>query len=126
MIVTRRMMKMQNATSFVDHARTWGRSLEEREAMRTGKTISEARRVVARKTGVSPGTLENLRNGRLKSIGAHFYERLRTAVIAELHAEIGRLEHEIEITRQAGLVTSGDEVAKAQAALETARALIGR
>ena len=117
--------EMQSAV-FIDQARTWGRSLEEAEAMRSGTSIPEARKRIARKTGISPGTFENLRNGRLKSIGAHFYARLREAAIAEMEAEIRRLSHEIDIARQAGCDARDDEMAAASAALAKARKLIGR
>lgn len=117
--------EMQSAV-FINRARTWGRSLEEAEAMRSGTSIPEARKKIARKTGISPGTFENLRNGRLKSIGVHFYARLREAAIAEMDAEIRRLTHEINIARQSGFDARDDEVAAAEAALAKARTLMGK
>lgn len=111
--------------AFMDTARAWGRALEDREAVRSSVPIADARKRVARRTGISPGTLENLRNGRLKAIGAHVFERIREAVVADLNAEMARLEHELAMARTSGLDARDDDFAAAAAALEKARALIG-
>jgi hypothetical protein len=50
--------------------------------------------------------------------------RIRAAFVAELQAEIGRLQHEISIAVQTGMDPREDDLAKAQAQLVEARALI--
>lgn len=46
---------------------------------------------------ISPGTLQNLWRGRLKSIPVDLYMRLCDVMAAELRREIGHLEHEIAL-----------------------------
>ena len=108
----------------IARAKTWGRSLEEREMRRAGVDQDLAREAVARRVGCAPGTLENLRNGRLKTIASHVYAGLRAAVISEMEAEIARLSHEVHLARQAGLDAHDVDFAATEAALERARALI--
>lgn len=110
---------------FVDTARGWSRTLEDREASRSGRRLADARRDVARRTGVNPGTLENLRNGRLKAIAVHVYERLRAGVIREIEAEMRHLEHELTILRQTGVDPRSDEATAVLASIETVRAALG-
>lgn len=112
------------AASFVDQAGAWGRRLEDREADRLGMTVREARAVVARRSGVAPGTLENLRKGRLKSVGAHVYARLRAAVIRELEAEHAALEHELQLLRAAGSDPRENEIAAVVASREAVRSAL--
>lgn len=119
------MMIMQS-TAYLERARNWGRTLEDREAARTGQPINDARQSVARKVGVAAGTLETLRCGRLKAVAVHVYERLRSAVAADLAAEIKRLEHELELTRQAGVDPRSVEISEVETHLAAARkALFG-
>lgn len=115
-----------SACTYTDHARDWGRSLEDREKARTGLPLAQARGRVANRLGVLPGTLENLRNGRAKEVASHVYARLRAAVITELEREIQRLSHEISIARQAGLDPRDDDFAAAETALAKARSEIDR
>lgn len=111
--------------SYVEHFSRWTRELEEREASRSGVTIPVARKIVARRLRVSPGTLENLVRGRLKEIGYLLGERLKGVVANELCREIARLEDELRVVR-AGLSDAGcDEIAAAEHALEEARRLLG-
>ena len=49
-------------------ARRWAGELEEREARRSGVSRVQARRIVARRTGLAPGTLENIKNRRTKGV----------------------------------------------------------
>lgn len=117
--------RMMIATTYVDQARDWTRTLEDREAARSGATLREVRPVVARHAGVMPGTLENLRNGRLKSIAAHVYARLRAAVIRELENEVRHLEHELISLRATGADPRENEVAAVVANLAQVRAALG-
>ncbi len=120
-----RELRFMSSVAYLDRARDWSKTLEDREAARSGASLREARPVVARQAGVSPGTLENLRNGRLKSIAVHIYERLRGAVIRELEAEVRHLEHELTILRATGLDPRDDEMAQVVADLAKARQALG-
>ena len=119
-MISREQTNMQS-TTYTDLARSWGRTLEDREATRSGVSVRDARKAVARRAGVSPGTLETLRIGRLKTVATHIYERLRAAVIADLQHEIRRLEHELEIARQSGMDPRCPEVAEVEKYLALAR-----
>jgi hypothetical protein len=97
------------SVAYLDRAERWARIMEDREAARSGQPIKLARKTVSRRVGVSPGTLENLRKGRLKAIAAHWYDNLRAGVIAELETELRHVEHEIQIARQSGLDPASGE-----------------
>lgn len=114
------------AELYIDRVQSWTKALEEREQRRSGTQVQTARQAIARRTGVSPGTLENIRNGRLKAIAAHVYDRLRAAVVADIEAELRHLQHELTIANQAGLDQRDDEVATAMAHLEKARQALTR
>jgi hypothetical protein len=111
---------------YAERAREWGVTLEDRERARTGLPLPMARKRVADRAGASPGTLENLRKGRLKNIAAHLYDRLRLLVIAELQAEVIAHEHEIETLLAIGADTRDDEMAEAKASLREIKALLKR
>lgn len=113
-------------STYFDHAQQWERMLVTDEATRSHCLEKEAREIVARRAGISPGTLENLRNGRLKQIAAHVYGSLRGLVIRELEAEIARLEHELTVARQTSVRPDDDAIFAAAAQLAAARQLIGR
>jgi transposase-like protein len=117
---------IMQATAYLDRARIWGKTLEDREAARSGVPVHAARKTVARRTGISPGTLETLRVGRLKAIAVHVYDRLHAAVVADLEAEIGRLQHELTIARQAGVDPRSDEMREVETHLARARAVLGK
>ncbi len=121
----REVLSMTSA-SYVERARSWGRVLEDREAARSGVPLRQARPKVARQTGVASGTLANLRNGRLKAIAVHVYDRLRQAVERELVAEMQALEHELQILRQTGADPRGPEIEEVVSHLSAARAALGR
>ncbi len=92
------------AVAYVQQARKWARSLEEKEKLRGGlDSVEAARPIVSRKTGVPKGTLVSLRKNRLKAIAVHIYEQLRSGVIRELEAELRHVSHEIQIARQTGV-----------------------
>lgn len=100
---------IMTSVAYLDRAEKWARLIEDKEAARTGRPLKEARTTVARRIGVAPGTMENLRKGRLKAIAAHWYDRLRAGVIAELESELRHVEHEIQIARQSGLDPASGE-----------------
>lgn len=120
-----RGMMIMTATAYLDRAKNWTRTLEDHEALRSGVKVKEARTIVARKVGIAPGTLENLRNGRVKAIAAHIYDRLRAAVIGDLETELRRLTHELQILRQTGVDPRDSEMAEVASDLAKVRAALG-
>lgn len=96
-------------------ARDWASALEEREQTRSGVSRPNARRSVARRIGVAPGSLENLCRGRSKGVRAYLYEAIRAAFIRECEHEMARLAHELEMARQAGLRSDSDEIGEIEA-----------
>jgi len=108
---------MTSTDVFVERSRRWGRTLEDREAARHGVSIRQARDIVARRAGISSGTLETLRSGRLKAVAAHVYQRLWQAVIRDLHEELRRHEHELHLLAQQGLGPADREVEQVMAGI---------
>lgn len=114
-----------SAVANVEDARQFARRLEDREAARSGATLHFVRPVVARRIGVSPGTLENLRRGRLKDVRKSIFDSLKAGVIREIEAEMRRCEHELQILRQTGADPRSDEIAEVEAGLAKAREALG-
>jgi hypothetical protein len=81
--------------------------------------------VVARDAGAAPGSIENLLRGRLK-----FADRIEGKIHAwlarRIEQEIAALEQELSVLRGSGGGPSLAEIDAAQAALDVARAAIGR
>lgn len=121
----RKVTDMRTASETVQQAAGWSRRLEELEARRNDLPLEDARPIAARKVGVAPGTFERLRNGRLKAIAVHVWERLQAAIYRELQAEMRQLEHELQIIRQSGVDPRGAEVAEVVEALAKARRALG-
>jgi len=124
MRIIRELISMQSAT-YIDRARGWTRVLEDREAAKQRVPVKHARVSVARRTGVASGTLENLRNGRVKAVAVHVYERLRHAIERELVAEMRALEHELEMLRRQGADPRTSEMDEVVAHLAAARKALG-
>ncbi len=114
-----------SAIAYVGRARRWAETLEDREAKRSSLNVEEARPIVARRVGVMPGTLENLRKGRLKSIATHVYESIRASVIRELLAEKARIDHELQIALQTGVDPASPEMAEILADQALVRKALG-
>lgn len=104
-----RQRTIMTAVAYVDRARGWAKRLEDAEAARSGMPLVDARKAVARRLSMAPGTLENLRKGRLKAVAAHWYDTLRQGVIRELETELRYVQHEIAIARQTGLDPASGE-----------------
>ena len=84
----------------------------------------EARRIIAREAGITPGSLENLSKGRLKFLD-RIEGRLNALLIRKIELRISNLERELQIARSIGDITRVD-VEAAEAALEKARRAIGK
>jgi hypothetical protein len=104
-------------------ARDWAKALEDREQKRSGVALPEARRAVARRIGVAPGSLENIRRHRTKGVRAWVYESIRAEFMRESEKEIKRLEHELAMARAAGLDTHQDQTGEVAAHLAELRRL---
>ena len=96
-----RIIDPMSAIEFDDSARKWARLLEDRETGR-GHPLPVARQTLARRIGVSAGTLENLRRGRIKGVRAFVFEKIRLAYLAELQRQKELLRHEIAIAQAKG------------------------
>lgn len=116
---------MSNGRAEASEARSLTMLLVDQQARRTGNRIT-AREQVARSIGVSPGTVENLQRGRLKTIAGWLRDALRARVIRELEAEIARLQHEIAVLRQSGVDPRSDEMAAVRADLSAVLEVLGR
>lgn len=113
-----------NACVDVERAHRWARVVEDAEAAALGLKVHEARPYVARRLGVAPGTLENLRRLRTKVIPNWMMMRLRSEFVAVLQSQIMRLEHEIHIARQTGASYRDNVLASAEAQVVKAKALL--
>lgn len=67
-------------------------------------------RAIASMLRISPGTLQNLWRGRLKSIPVDLYMRLCDVVAAELRREIGHLENELSNISQSTMGARNSEM----------------
>lgn len=105
-------------------ARNWASALEDRERVRSGAALPIARRAVARRLGVAPGSLENLRRGRTKGVRAWLFERIRSAFIQEAQQELQRLSHELDVAIQSGMDPRDDQMGEVVAHIEALKGLL--
>jgi hypothetical protein len=99
-----------SAVAIDSAARKWVDELEKKEAARSSVNVKTARVIVARRMNIAPGSLENIKNGRVKGVRGWVFEKIRGAVIHELESEIARLSHELETARRGGLGYSENQV----------------
>ncbi len=104
----------------------WSAELERREQHRSGVRLMEARKRVAHRLGVAPGTLENIRRGRTKGVRAWIAERILNALMRELETEMRRLSHELSRLKKCDLDAREDEVSQVEALLEATREILER
>lgn len=92
-------------------------------------TVADVRRLLARRIGIAPGTIENIQRGRLKFIERVEW-KVRAAFIRLLEREIAKATHELEIARIASDRVDTAAVVAAEASLvkriEEAREVISR
>jgi len=82
----------------------------------------EAECVVARRAGLSPFTLQNLKRGRLKNVEA-VGSKIRTAFVATLERQLAALETELVAARE---LDRDVDFGTAEAAIAQARAALGK
>lgn len=100
------------------------REFERQDAPKFGGQ-QPARRALARKLGVSPGTLKSAREGRLKRICVESFAALKREEMRRLNDAIKRSEHELLVARQIGMDPRSDEFVALEAAVEAARKVRG-
>lgn len=103
---------------------SWSTELDQREQLRNGGNIASARKRVARRIGVAPGTLENIRRGRTKGVRNWIVSKIYDALMSEKQNEIRRLTHELEILRQCGVDSREDQIGEVEAHLAKAREIL--
>ena len=84
----------------------------------------EAREIVAREAGISPGSLESLGRGRLKHLD-RIAGKLNALLIRKIEHRIAILEHELSVAKTLGGPSEVD-IERAESAIEEARKAIGR
>jgi hypothetical protein len=111
--------------AYVDEARGWAVALEDQTARQEGLTVAAARPIVAREVGVAPGTLENLRKGRLKGLAKHVYDALQAATVRRLQNQLKRLLHEQHLLTQQGEDHRSNDAQAVLADIEAVRRALG-
>lgn len=81
---------------------------------------------LARRAGISPGTVENSLKGRLKAKAAWVAALYREVLIRELEKEVAALEHELAVQRFAASRPDSDEIIAAVASLKAVRQTLDR
>ena len=85
----------------------------------------EARDIIARESGVSTWTLENLLRGRLK-FADRLAGRLNDLLERKLESQMRELEHELAILRAQNSSARQSDLLGAAAALDAAREALGK
>lgn len=111
------------ATADLEIARSLADGIEKREQARRGGNRDEARQRVARRVGLSPGTLYNLARNRLKRLDSDLRSRLAAYAIQDLENELADLSAELEQARRLGIPSDAAIVQKVAAARDRAVAL---
>ena len=106
------------------HTKENALALIKRETVRSDLTVQEAIKSVARKARLSPGTIFNLVNDRLKKLSFEVFEKINALALSEINSEIQRLEHERQILLQSGSVSFAVEIQEVDALLAKAKDLM--
>lgn len=98
----------------------------EKRLVARGHSLPLARKKIAVGLGVAPGTLENVRRGRVKENRGFkgLCADLRAFVARELEAEIGRLRHELEMVSQSPGDVDPTALCAAESLVEQAQAVL--
>lgn len=105
-------------------AKRWAQSMQDQERVRSGASIPQARRIIARRIGIAPGTLENLDRGRGKGLRGWIRDQIRAAFCREIEAEIARLSHVLAVARLSDSGASPAAIREAETSIANARSLI--
>jgi hypothetical protein len=90
------------------------------EQRRSRVKRDEARRIVASKIGVAPGSLERLLAGRLVYV-ERIVDRINSYAANRIERKIAELEHEVFLARHSASGISASDLAAAESAIEQAR-----
>jgi hypothetical protein len=118
------LRQMNSASTDVALLNGMARALERSEARRAGTTLTQARKSVARRVGVTASAFENFLYQRTKVVPSWLMHRVRAELISVLQLEVQNLEHEIQLHRQTGSAHSDDALASAETQLEAARQIL--
>jgi hypothetical protein len=116
---------MSNALAEVSEAQNLTRILVLQEANRRG-TYDDVNVYVGRAVGAAPGTIDNIRRGRLKRIEGWLRDALRARVVRELESEVTRLQHEIAVLKQSGVDPRSNQMSAARADLSAVLSALSR
>ncbi|MFC0282428.1 hypothetical protein ACFFJB_14810 [Camelimonas abortus] len=112
------------AITDLDRLRDMERAAVRREQMRSGGSIDDARRRVASRAGIAPGTLYNIARDRLKRLDARVRDALTAYAIKDMEREMRGLAHELEVARQVGGSARSVDLDQVEALLAEAKALL--
>ena len=108
------------AMNAVETASCLVRRFEQEDTFRLG-SHRRARKALADKFCVPPGTLKNAREGRLKRICVEFFARLKAEEMHRLNQAIAGAEHDLHVARAIGLDPRSDAFLALEAAVFAAR-----
>ena len=115
---------MNSALSDIDSLTCMARSLERSEARRVGTSLTQARKIVARRIGVTASAFENFLYRRTKVVPNWVMRRVRAELVSVLQLEVQKLEHEIQLHKQIGSDHSDSSLASAETQLAAARRIL--
>lgn len=122
--MTKDFPRLDSAGADVATLNGMARSLERSEARRIGTTLTQARKTIARRLGITSSTFDNFLYGRAKVVPNWLMGRVRAELISVLQSEAAHLEHEIQLHRQAGDHHSSAALLAAEAQLASAREML--
>lgn len=116
--------QMNSATSDIQTLNGMARSLERSEARRVGTTLTQARKMVARRIGVTASAFENFLYQRTKVVPSWVMSRVRAELVSALQLEVQNLEHELQLLKQTGADHSGNSLVEVETQLAAAREIL--
>lgn len=122
--MTEDLRSFDSAVSDIQRVNEYARSLERSEVRRCDTNVTQARRNIARRLGVTTVTLDNLRTLRTKIVPNWLMNKVRAELISVLQLELQKLEHELHTHKQVGSPHSDDDLASAQAHLTSVRQIL--
>jgi hypothetical protein len=111
--------------SHVETAGVFARRLCEIEGRRSGLSLQDAMRPVARRLKAAPGTIWGLLYEPPKTVCADLFAGLQRAIEAELLNEMRALENELAMVRGSRLGPDPSEIQEIEATLARMKELLG-
>ena len=125
MVIHRERMVARTET-LTDQARAMAFCAANIIAAREGITVRAANALLARHTGISPGTLENLARDRIKNITAEAYVAIKAEYVREIEGKIRDLELLLTRAGAAGSNVSAADLRIAENTISAAKDLINK